>query len=600
MRADPTATEGDMVQPLHWGRRLQPTARNLFARLRLPQSTILVLVAISVGIATGLGSVAFIRLLQVSTALFFEGGRWLFAGLGRYYVLLLPAIGGLIAGPLIVHFAREAKGHGVPEVMSALVLRGGRIRRRVALIKILASAITIGSGGSAGREGPMIQIGSSIGSSVAQLLRMPTERVRTLVACGAAGGVAATFNAPIAGAMFALEVLLGQFTADFSLVVLSSFAAAVVSRAMLGDFPAFAIPPWGLISEKELLFYPLLGVFSGVAALAFVKVLYAFEDLFVRFRLSEWLQPAVGGLAVGGIGLFWPHVFGSGLPTMERLLVMQLPVGIIMALQPAKVLATSFTLGSGGSGGVFAPCLFIGGMVGGTFGSLVHYLFPTFTAFYGAYALVGMSATFGAAAQAPITAILILFEMTGNYRIILPLMSTTIIAVLVYRAFSADSIYTLKLKRQGIEYGTAPEGDLMAEIPVQEALTHAMVSIPQEATVRELLRLVATTHHEWFPVLDGHEELVGVVTYRDVTKAVDEGRLEDRIRGLATRDVLCAFPNESLREVLIKFHVRDLGHLPVVDAANPTRLIGIISRRHVIRAYNRALARRGVRSRSSP
>lgn len=211
-----------------------------------------------------------------------------------------------------------------------------------------------------------------------------------------------------------------------------------------------------------------------------------------------------------------------------------------------------------------------------------------------------MSATFGAAAQAPITAILILFEMTGNYRIILPLMSTTIIAVLVYRAFSADSIYTLKLKRQGIEYGTAPEGDLMAEIPVQEALTHAMVSIPQEATVRELLRLVATTHHEWFPVLDGHEELVGVVTYRDVTKAVDEGRLEDRIRGLATRDVLCAFPNESLREVLIKFHVRDLGHLPVVDAANPTRLIGIISRRHVIRAYNRALARRGVRSRSSP
>lgn len=361
MRADPTATEGDMVQPLHWGRRLQPTARNLFARLRLPQSTILVLVAISVGIATGLGSVAFIRLLQVSTALFFEGGRWLFAGLGRYYVLLLPAIGGLIAGPLIVHFAREAKGHGVPEVMSALVLRGGRIRRRVALIKILASAITIGSGGSAGREGPMIQIGSSIGSSVAQLLRMPTERVRTLVACGAAGGVAATFNAPIAGAMFALEVLLGQFTADFSLVVLSSFAAAVVSRAMLGDFPAFAIPPWGLISEKELLFYPLLGVFSGVAALAFVKVLYAFEDLFVRFRLSEWLQPAVGGLAVGGIGLFWPHVFGSGLPTMERLLVMQLPVGIIMALQPAKVLATSFTLGSGGREGSLPPASSSGG-----------------------------------------------------------------------------------------------------------------------------------------------------------------------------------------------------------------------------------------------
>lgn len=599
MRADPTATEGDMVQPLHWGRRLQSKARDLFARLRLPQSTILVLVAISVGIATGLGSVGFIRLLQLSTFFFLDSGRRLFSGLGRYDVLLLPAIGGLIVGPLIVHFAREAKGHGVPEVMTALVVRGGRIRRRVALVKILASAITIGSGGSAGREGPMIQIGSSIGSSVAQWLRMPTERVRTLVACGAAGGVAATFNAPIAGAMFALEVLLGQFTADFSLVVLSSVAAAVVSRTMLGNFPAFVLPPWDLISEKELLFYALLGLCSGLAALAFVKILYAFEDLFARSRLPEWLQPAVGGLAVGGIGLFLPQVFGTGLPTMGQLLVMQLPLATMLALNPAKVLATSFTLGSGGSGGVFAPCLFIGGLVGGAFGSLVHYLFPAFTASYGAYALVGMSATFGAAAQAPITAILILFEMTDDYRIILPLMSTTIVAVLVYRAFSAESIYTLKLRRQGIQYGTAPEGDLMAEIPVQEALTHRLLSIPQEATVRELLRLVATTHHEWFPVLDGHEELVGVVTYRDVTKAVDEGRLEDRVLSYATRDVLCAFPDESLREVLMKFHDRDLGHLPVVDPLRQTRLIGIISRRHVIAAYNRAQAGRRTRSRLS-
>ncbi|NJD68254.1 MAG: chloride channel protein, partial [candidate division NC10 bacterium] len=343
--------------PRSWVRVLHP-----FTRLKLPQPTSLVLIAIMVGLATGLGAVAFIRLLQLSMSVFFDGGRWLFAGLGRYYVLLLPAIGGLIVGPLIVHFAREAKGHGVPEVMSAMVLRGGRIRRRVALVKILASAITIGSGGSAGREGPMIQIGSSIGSSVAQWLQMPTERVRTLVACGAAGGVAATFNAPIAGAMFALEVLVGQLTADFSPVVLSAVAAAVVSRAMLGNFPAFTLPPWDLISEKELLFYALLGLFCGLAAFAFVKILYAFEDLFARSRVPEYLQPAVGGLAVGAIGLFLPQVFGTGLPTMEQLLIMQLPVGTILALQPAKVLATSLTLGSGGSGGVFAPSLLIGGL----------------------------------------------------------------------------------------------------------------------------------------------------------------------------------------------------------------------------------------------
>ncbi len=564
----------------------------LLTKLKLPQSTSLVLVAASIGIATGLGSVAFIQLLKGCTALFFEGGRWIVPALGRYYVLLLPAIGGLIVGPLIVHFAREAKGHGVPEVMSALVLRGGRIRRRVALVKILASAITIGSGGSAGREGPMIQIGSSIGSSVAQWLRMPTDRIRTFVACGAAGGVAATFNAPIAGAMFALEVLLGRFSADFSLVVIASVAAAVVSRAMLGNFPSFTIPPWGMVSEKELFFYILLGVLCGLAAFAFVKILYAFEDFFARLRLPEFLQPAVGGIAVGVIGLFLPQVFGSGLPAMEKLLVMQLPIGTIIALMPAKIVATSLTLGSGGSGGVFAPCLFIGGLVGGAVGSLAHYLFPAFTAFYGAYALVGMSATFGAAAQAPITSIIILFEMTDDYRIILPLMSATVVAVLTYRAFSAESIYTLKLRRQGIAYGAGPEGDLMAEIPVREALTHHSLSIGQEATLRELLRLIAKTGHEWFPVLDSREELIGVVTYGDVTKGVDEGRLDDRVLQYATRNAVCAFSDESLREVLIKFHERDLGHLPVVDPASPKRLIGIISRRHVIRAYNRALARR--------
>lgn len=399
--------------------------------------------------------------------------------------------------------------------------------------------------------------------------------------------------------MFALEVLLGQFTADFSLVVLASVAASVVSRALLGDFPSFAIPPWGFVSEKELLFYIPLGVLCGLAAVAFVKTLYAFEDLFAHRRLLEFLQPAAGGLAVGAIGLFLPQIFGTGLPAMEKLLVMQLPIGTMIALMPAKIVATSLTLGSGGSGGVFAPCLFIGGLVGGAVGSLVHYLFPAFTSFYGAYALVGMSATFGAAAQAPITAIIILFEMTDDYRIILPLMSATIVAVLTYRAFSAESIYTLKLRRQGIVYRAGPEGDLMAKIPVRDALTHHLLSIGQEASLRELLRLIATTRHEWFPILDGREELVGVVTYRDVAKGIDEGRLDDRVRQYATRDLVCAFPDESLREVLVKFHERDLGHLPVMDPTSPKRLIGIISRRHVIRAYNRALARRGATSRSS-
>ena len=583
-------------RPLRWGRRIQRTALRLLARLKLPKATSLVIGAILVGVATGLGSVAFIRVLEFSTRLFFDGGRWLFSGPGRYYLLFLPALGGLMVGPVIYIFAREAKGYGVPEVMTALILKGGRIRTRVALVKIIASAFTIGSGGSAGREGPLIQIGSSIGSSIGQFLRMPSEHVRTFLACGAAGGVAASFNAPIAGAMFALEVLQGQFTSEFGLVILSSVAAAVVSRAMLGNFPAFSIPPYDLISEKELLFYLILGILCGLAALIFVKTLYAVEDLFDRLRLPEFLQPCLGGLVVGGIGLILPQVFGLGLQTMETLLLLQIPFTTMVALMPAKIIATSLTLGSGGSGGLFGPALFIGGMLGGAFGYIVHYLFPSFTAFHGAYALVGMSAMFGAAAQAPITSIIILFEMTNDYHIILPLMTATVIAVLVYRGFSTESIYTLKLKRLGIDYLTTLGGDLMAAITVREALTPRIVSIHQNATIREMLRLIAKTGHEWFPVFDGHEELVGVVTYKDVVKAVDEGRLEEPVLSYTTHDVICTFSDESLREVLIRFNQGDLGHLPVVDPANPKRLVGVISRLDVIKAYNRALARRRPRS----
>jgi len=593
-----TGTASLKFRPLRWARRFQRAALRLLAHLKLPKVTSLVIVAILVGVATGLGSVAFIRLLQFSTRLFFEGGNWLFSSLGRYHVLVLPAIGGLLVGPVIYLLAREAKGYGVPEVMTALILKGGRIRTRVAIIKIIASAMTIGSGGSAGREGPLVQIGSSIGSSIGQFLRMPSQHVRTFLACGAAGGVAASFNAPIAGAMFALEVLQGQFSGDFGLVILSSVAAAVVSRAMLGNFPAFSIPHYDLISEKELVFYLILGILSGLAALAFVKILYAVEDLFDRLQVAEFLKPSLGGLVVGGIGLFLPQVLGLGLQTMDALLSLQIPFAFLAALIPAKIVATSFTLGSGGSGGLFAPALFIGGMVGGTFGSIVHHLFPSFTAFYGAYALVGMSATFGAAAQAPITAIIILFEMTNDYRIILPLMTATVIAVLVYRAFTVESIYTLKLTQLGIDYLTPREGDLMATIKVREALTHHIVPVAEDSTIRDMLRLVAMTGHEWFPILDGGEKLVGVVTYRDVVRAVDEDRMEERVLDYATRDVVCAFSDESLREVMIRFNQGDLGHLPVVDPAKPKLVVGVISRQQVIRAYNRALARR-ARSRSN-
>ncbi len=556
---------------------------------RIPEGAYLTVVSILVGLATGVGSVTFIKLLQYTTHFFFETGRGALTLLGEYYVILLPAIGGLIVGPLIYRFAQEAKGHGVPEVMTAMAVKGGRIRKRVAFAKIVTSALTIGSGGSAGREGPMIQIGAGIGSTVGQYLKMSDERIKTLVACGAAGGIAATFNAPIAGAMFALEIFMGQVSLDFSLVILSSVSSAIVSRAMLGDFPSFTVPAYGLLSAKEMPLYLLLGVLAGLAAVAFVRVLYWFEDRFDSWRFPAYLMPAVGGLLVGVMGFFLPQIFGTGFPAIEDALNGRTSLALLAILIFAKMLATPLTLASGGSGGVFAPALFVGAMLGGAYGHIVHGLFPSFTAGAGAYALVGMGAVFGGAAQAPITAIIIIFEMTGDYRIILPIMTSTVISVLIYNVLNKETIYTLKLVKRGIRFRAGRDVDVMASIPVREALTDRFLWLAEEVTVEGFLQRSAEEQHEWFPVLNQSGELTGVVTAQDVQKALDNGDLQAKVGELATKDLITVTPDNSLHDVLVRFHVRDLGHLPVVDPDNPKKLVGIISRSHVIRAYNQAL-----------
>ncbi len=568
---------------------LRRTLLDLAYHPRIPEGAYLTIVSILVGLATGVGSVAFIKLLQYTTYFFFETGRGALTLLGEYYVILLPAIGGLVVGPLIYHFAQEAKGHGVPEVMTAITVMGGRIRKRVAFIKILASAITIGSGGSAGREGPMIQIGAGIGSTVGQFLKMSDERIKTLVACGAAAGIAATFNAPIAGAMFALEIFMGQVTLDFSLVVLSSVASVIVSRAALGDFPSFTVPAYQLLSAKEMPLFLLLGVLAGLAAVAFVRMLYWFEDRFDSWHFPAYLMPAVGGLLVGVMGVFLPQIFGTGFPAIEDALNGRTSLALLAILIFAKMLATPLTLGSGGSGGVFAPALFVGAMLGGAYGHMVHGLFPSFTAGAGAYALVGMGAVFGGAAQAPITAIIIIFEMTGDYRIILPIMTSTVISVLIYNVLNKETIYTQKLVKRGLRFRAGRDVDIMAATPVRDAMTHRLLWIPEEMTVEGFLERSAEEQHEWFPVLNQSGELTGVVTAQDVQKALGNGDLQAKMGDLSTKDLVTVTSYDTLHDVLVRFHVRDLGHLPVVDADNPKRLVGIISRAHIVRAYNRAL-----------
>lgn len=425
----------------------------------LPEQNYLIILAVTVGVLTGLGSVGFIYVLE-SVAEFARGPvASAFERFGTAQLVLLPALGGLMVGPLVQRFAREAKGHGVPEVMTALATRGGHIRKRVVSVKVIASSLTIGFGGTAGREGPMVQIGSAIGSIVGQATKLTAADVRTLVTCGAAGGVAATFNAPIAAAIFSMEVLIGRIRTDFLLVLLTSLSSCLVARYFLGNFPAFMAPVYTLVSPAEVPLYFLMGTLIGVAAIAYVRLLYWSEDRFGRWRFPEWLKPAVGGLMVGLVIRFFPEVYGASFDAIESALWVRFPWELLFGLFVAALVANCATLGSGGSGGVFAPSLYMGAMLGGVFGSFAHALFPDWTGGSGAYAMVGMAAFFAAAAKAPTTSILILFEMTNDYRIMLPLMAAVVGSVYISHRFSPFSIYTLRLHQRGIAFPYATEAD---------------------------------------------------------------------------------------------------------------------------------------------
>ncbi len=556
---------------------------------RIPEGAYLITISVVVGVATALVCVLFLSMLQWITWLSFESWRPVLPVFGDYVTFLPPALGGLVLGGVLYRLAREARTFDVPDVMHAIAVRGGRISGFVSAMRGLAVTVTLGSGGSGGQIGPVVQLGAGVGSTVGQFLKMSDQRVITLAACGAAGGVAATLNAPIAGAMFALEILVGHFTADFSLIILSSVTAAIVSRAILGNYPAFLVPVYELVSAREMLLYALLGILAGLGAVAFVRLLYWCEDLFGRIRFRQAFKPAMGGLCVGLLGLLAPGILGTGMGVVEDGLNGRLAFSAFLILFLAKLVATPLTLGSGGSGGVFAPSLFLGAMLGGAYGYGVHTLFPHFTAEPGAYALVGMGALFAGAAQAPITAIIVLFEMTGDYRIILPIMTATVMSVLVYKIFQDETIYTLRLKRRGITFRAGRDVDVMASVPVREALTHRLIWVPEEMTVEGFLERSAEEQHEWFPVLNPSGELTGVVTAQDVQKALGNGDLDAQVGDLATKDLVTVTPDHTLHDVLVRFHVRDLGHLPVVDPENPKKLVGIVSRLHVIRAYNRAL-----------
>jgi CIC family chloride channel protein len=600
--------------------RIKAYLPNLLDRLQPSGSTVLLGTAIIVGGGTGLGAVLFIQLIAFIQRLFFEGGEQALGFFGRWLFVLAPLIGGLLGGPIIAYFAKEAKGHGVPEVMQAIALNGGRIRPRVVIAKIVASALCIGSGGSAGREGPIVQVGAALGSTIGQWLSLSETRIRNLVACGSAAGIAATFNAPIAGVIFAMEIILGEWQlTDLGSVVLSAVTASTLARIFLGERPAFAIPNYGVKTPWEVLLYVALGVLSALAAVFFIRLLYGLEDRFDNWRFPDALKPAVGGLLLGLMAFFYPmvlslgfvpaeesllglplsanipHVFGSGFPVIEAALLGQLSFGLLFVLIFLKPLATSLTLGSGNSGGVFAPALFTGAVLGGAFGRVIEYFAPGATAGPGAFAIVGMAAVFAGAARAPFTAILIVFEMTNDYRLIMPLMAGVIISFLVAERLHRESIYTLKLARRGIRIKSGRNVDVMESVNIDEVMVRTPVTVPADLPVTLLAGEFIRTGRHGFPVLNDDNSLYGVVSLEDYRQAVSRTNNsidQLAVRDIATRDLVTVFPDESVGTALRRMAPRDISRLPVVSRDNPHQIVGVVRRNDIVRAYEVGVVRR--------
>jgi CIC family chloride channel protein len=576
-------------------------ALNFLDRVRTNEIVIGMTLSIIVGVVAGLGAVGFRWLIGWVQTFFFSNGAEYLGFMGPYYIILLPAVGGLVVGLLTRFGAREAKGHGVPEVMEAVALKGGRIRPRVSVIKALASSVSIGSGGSVGREGPIVQIGSSFGSTIGQWLGLSDDWVRTLLACGAAGGISATFNTPIGGVFFAMEIILGRFlTRKFGYVVIASVVADFVAHVFLGSQPSFDIIPYEMVSYWETLSYATLGIAAALAASLFIRVLYKLEDFFDAWRFPEFLKPAIGGLGIGLIGLYSYDLFGVGygnvfwVSTMsvDQALLGEIALSALAILLILKILSTSLTLGSGGSGGIFAPSLFIGAMLGGALGTVAHMLFPNYIAPSGAYALVGMAAVFAGATRASFTAIIMLFEMTRNYTIILPLMIAVVISTVISRALNRETIYTRKLVRRGVDLRQLNKSSPLREVTVGEAMTWDFPTVPPTMPVRDLVAKLRRTGHHGFPVVDDKGKLVGVVAIADVEAAMTKGSTADlTVRDIASKSVVVAYTDELIHDVMVKLGRHDVGRVPVVDRRNPRRLLGVLRRHDVLTAYSKTIRR---------
>ncbi len=561
----------------------------------------LLLVAIVIGILGGLGNFLFHEGIKFFHFFVFNTlYQWLGVSQGgwhRILISIIPMVGGLLLIPLALIFgSSEVYGYGFPNFLKGVALQGAIFKLRNLFVKGLAASITLGIGGSAGQEGPIAEIGGTIGSWIGQVLKMSTREMKVLVASGVAAGIAATFNAPIAGVFFAFEiVMLGNYElTNFAPVVIASALGTVTTHVLLGRQPAFVIPPYHLSSLWEIPLYVLLGFVSAFSGIYFIRFFYFTRDVFAKLPVPSHLKPALGGLLVGIIGIWFPQVFGNGYEFAQRALFGEMGWTLLLGLFIFKMVATSITLGSGGAGGVFAPLIYIGVMMGGVYGYLAHSLLHGLTASPQVYALVGMGAFLSAATHAPLTGLFLLFELTGDYQVIIPGMIACIIGSVTAYVLQPDSIDTLDLSRQGINLHQGRDINVLRGIPVKEVMIKEMEPISEDLPLREVLSKAKESVQSYFPVLSRDGKLKGVISLRDIRPLLMEEDLMNLIiaKDIVDEDYIYLTPEDTLDAAMKKFALKDLGQLPVVDAKDPKKLLGMLKRTDVINAYNNAILKR--------
>jgi chloride channel protein, CIC family len=566
------------------------------------EHAVMIILAFLIGLLAGTANVIFRFALDFVHRWVFVGGSNLLGigegGFHRVLLPLLPIVGAILLIPLTFAFPGEVNGYGFSRFIELVNIRGGVLKIRNIIAKMLAPALTIGSGGSAGVEGPIAVIGGTIGSGIGQLFRASGGQMKLLIAAGAGAGIAATFNAPIAGIMFAIEiVLLGSYElSSFAAIVIASGAATVVSRGYYGVHPQFEVPQYNLRSPLEIPLYVLFGLIVGVLAVFYIKIFHRIKDEFNAYPAHPLLKPALGALIIGVIGIFLPQIMGNGYEFVEHALAGKIIFPIIALLAIFKILATSITLGSGGSGGVFAPAIFIGAMIGGSFGNIVHYLFPAYTASPGAYATVGIGAFLAAATHAPLTGIFLIFEMTGNYQIIIPLMFAAIIGTLVSKKMSPDSIDTVELTQKGIKIHAGRELTVMGKIKVKDVMNPYVIKVGPDTLLKELIDIMVKNEKFYIPVVTDSEKMLGIVSIQDVRPVMFEDRVKDVVRAgdIVTENIITLKPGDDLNTAMEKFAMKDIAEIPVIDEADGGRVVAMLRRKDVIDAYNKEVLKEGL------